>query len=342
MDINSEKSIINQICDLENLEELDIDIYLISKAKTLDKKFISQPTSLDRKLRDWIKQNIQLELKKLKKEDEDGQKKFHVESYSHEIIKRDYIAKLDCKTDKQLLDKKTKLISSLNSKSPGIDNNANKVKFQVIKANIKNNSVYLIYYRGIKEHSLRKKHSGRIPSLRNGDQLVIHDKDILEFGGKIELIIINDELLVVSPRTLEYTFDYTDHISEKRDENLNRITQMGFFDECSNVGKFTEKSSQYILSRSLASIKKDTLEVLEEKFEERCEDLKEIKKHVPKDKNSKSEYLDKYKAIWPLYDYLDLDNYKVRFNEEQSVTPLLHFFSDKIVESFLTKKFRSN
>lgn len=344
MSLNTKDNIVNRVSNMEeeDLSTLDLQVYLIQKATATTAMFISKKAALHSELRKWIKKSVRRELNELKKKGEDGNKSFHIEDYNHEIKKRDYIAKLDTKSDPVLSEKKNKLIQALSQRTLGINDPDDEVKFQVLKVRLNNEDAYFIYYRGVKKHSLKKKSVSRIPTIKHGEQLVIQDKEIIEFGGKIELIIVGDVFYIVNPRTLEHTFDYEDHISKKRDANLAAITNMDFFDEHSNVESFTQKSSQYILSRSLASISQETLNVLQENFIDRCDELKTIKEGIPKDSEERKKYMEKYESIWPLYDYLDLDSYKVRFKEEKSVTPLLHFFSDRIVESFLTKKFRNN
>lgn len=339
MTLNDGQNIINQISKMsdEKLEQVDIEAFLVSKASSTDNLYIAKEEYLDSELAKWIKSNIQKELDALKFEDENKQRKFFIDDYNYELTKKDFIAKLNLESDSDLKDKKDKLIQSLSETS---DIEDSEVKFQAIRIKYENQSALLVYYRGIKQPAMHKKNISRMPSIRDREMLVIQKDEVIEFGGKIELIIHDDSFYIISPRTLEYTFDYHDHISTRKDENLKAITNMNFFDEDPQIDVFIEKTNQYMVSRRLAGIKPETLKVLEESFEERCKELKEIKENIPEDPKEKEEYIAKYEVLWPLYDHIDVISKKVKINPEKSIEPLIYFFADKIVESFLTKELR--
>lgn len=188
---------------------------------------------------------------------------------------------------------------------------------------------------------MSKKNITKLPAIRHREHLVTQNENVIEFGGKIELIIAGQYLYIVSPKTLEHTFNYKDHISEKKDENLQVITNMNFVDEYSNMDIFKEKSSKYMLSRKLASITTETLNALEKSFEKRCDELYKIKQNIPND-DEKDTYIKRYDVLWPLFDHIDVKEKKVRINPDKTIEPLLYFFTDKIVESFLTKELKEN
>src|SRR5690625_1303668 len=340
MSLNDKGNLVNKISNMneEELNKLDLKVYLVSKARETDNLYNAKKEQLKPVLRDWLRNRLKKELESIKFENENNNKKFYVSDYNHELVKTDYIAKLDLNDDKLLRSKKNKLIQAILI-SENIEDK--EVKFQVIETSIDDESIYFIYYRGVKASAVAKKNAKIMPAIRERDHLIVQEKDIIEFGGKIELIISKDYLYVIKPTTLHYTFDYTDHIFDKRNKNLETITSMKFFDDYSNINFFMEKSNIYILSKSWAGISEETLDILEESFDERCIELREIKEKIPDDKENKEIYQKKYESLWPLYDHIDVNNKKVRFNNEKSVTPLLHFFSDKIVESFLTKGYRA-
>jgi hypothetical protein len=322
----------------EELDTLDLQVHLVSKANQSDALYFARKEILDSDLRIWLKKRIKKELNNIKIDSAEG-KKFYTAEYNHELTKADYIAKLVIEDDEDLKDKLEKLFKSLNyNNNTFLDKDA---KFQVVKISKNTDNAYFIFYRGVKISAMERRNVSKLPTVRDREQLVIQDKNVIEFGGKIELFIHEDIMYILNPRTLEYTFNYDDHIKRQRDNNLETITNMSFFDDESNTTKFKETSSQYILSRGLASIKRETLDALEESFEERCEELNMIKSDIPDNEPHREEYLEKYSSLWPLYEHIDVENQKVRFNPDHEVTPLLHFFSDKIVESFLTKKFKS-
>lgn len=340
LDLNSTGNFIHKISKMtdEELGTLDLQVYLVSKANQSDALFFSKKELLNPDLRIWLKKRIKKELNNIKIDSAEG-KKFYTAEYNHELTKADYIAKFVIEDDEDLKGKIGKLLQSLNENNDTfLDKDAN---FQVVKISEETEHTYFIFYRGVKISAMERRSVSKLPTVRDRGQLVIQDKNVIEFGGKIELFIHEDILYILNPRTLEYTFNYDDHIKRQRDINLDTITSMSFFDDESNTRRFKEISSQYILSRGLASIKRDTLEALEESFGERCEELKVIKNEIPENEQDREAYLEKYSSLWPLYEHIDVDNQKVRFNPDHEVTPLLHLFSDKIVESFLTKKFKS-
>ena len=340
MDLNDRNNFINKIIGMteESLEKLDLDVYLVSKAPTTDVLFFSKKENLDGKLKSWLKRNIKKALNDLQVKDGPN-KAFYVSDYSHELTKPDYIAKLEIDEDEVLKEKLGMLLTSLtHNNNEFIDKNTN---FQVVKLSDGENILHIIYYRGVKISGMQKKNAKKMPAFRDREQLRIQENDVVEFGGSIELFIQKNVMYILNPRTLEYTFNYDDHIKNQRDKNLHSITAMSFFDEDSNIGEFIEISSRYILSRGLASITSETLEDLEKSFEERCVELIDIRDRIPSEENKKQEYLKKFESLWPLYEHIDLENKKIRFNPNSEITPLLHFFSDKIVESFLTKKIKT-
>lgn len=339
MVLNKSDNIINRISQMtpEQLEEVDLEVYLVSKAMLTDNLYNSREEHLDPDLKQWVKESIMKELRRLKFDDEDAEKKFFVSDYDFALTKNDFIAKLDLAEDGTLKEKKDKLIQSLSLNASVEDSD---VKFQVIKLTLDDECVYFVYYRGIKLSAMSKKSVNRMPTIRHGDHLVIQENDVVEFGGRIELMINGEHIFIVSPRTLEYSFDYNDHISIRKNENLESITSMDFFDEDPNVDIFVEKSNQYMVSRRLAGIEPETLRVLEKSFVERCRELKEIKERTPIHPSDKKAYIERYELLWPLFDHIDVFDKKIKIDPDKSIEPLIYFFSDKIVESFLTKEFR--
>lgn len=339
--LNSHKNFIYEISLMteEELNTVDLQVYLVTKAAQSDDLYFAKKEIIASELRSWLKTRIREELNEIKVDSAEG-KKFYTEEYSHELTKADYIAELSIKDDKDLMLKFQKLMQSLNKENDSFLDK--KINFQIVKFSKNEKNAYFIFYRGVKISALERRKVKRIPAVRNGEQLVIQNQNIIEFGGKIELFVCEEVMYILNPRTLEYSFSYDDHIKKQRDSNISRIVTMKFFDNESNVEEFISMSSQYILSRGLASIKTETLEALEESFNDRCEELKKIKTDLPNEEPDKGEYLKRYGSLWPLYEHIDIENRKVRFNPDYEVTPLLHFFSDKIVESFLTKKIKTD
>ncbi|WP_135503601.1 Kiwa anti-phage protein KwaB-like domain-containing protein [Planococcus koreensis] len=222
MTLNDENNFVNKIIKMtdEKIGELDLQVNLVSKAPTTDVLFFSKKELLDEKLRLWLKKNIIASLKKLQVS-EGLDKKFYISNYSHELTKPDYIAKLEVESDEDLKDKSNKLLTSLTHNSP--DFLDKKASFQVIKLSDDQNSLHIIYYRGVKVSSIQKKHAKKMPAVRDRDQLIIQDSDVIEFGGSIELFLQNSSMYILNPRTLEYTFNYDDHIKNKETKIYSQL-----------------------------------------------------------------------------------------------------------------------
>lgn len=278
----------------------------------------------------------------MKLEDENGENKFYVTNYNNEIVKQDFIAEYILKDEEDLKLKKDKLIESISSSEDILDKSVN---FQLVKASIGSKSIYFIYYRRVKISAVKRKNAStlsRMTTIRGREFLEIQQNDVIELGGKIELIIYDNKFYIISPRTLEYAFDYSDHVIKKRDENLNKLTNMNFFDDDSNIELFIEKSKQYIFTRRLAGMEDDTTIDLEEHFKKRCKELRDIKENMPVNPDEKKNYIKDHEVLWPLYDHIDVLEKMVRINPDKSIEPLVSFFTDKIVKSFLTNELREN
>lgn len=116
---------------------------------------------------------------------------------------------------------------------------------------------------------------------------------------------------------------------------------MSFFQSSDvNVEEFEKICKKFVYSRSLAQIQPETLEIFQEKFEERCNDLLILKQNIPDDPLEKQKYKDELGTIWDLFDFIDLEAKKIKFEKGESPKPLIHFFADKIVKSFLTEDFK--
>ncbi|WP_018922458.1 Kiwa anti-phage protein KwaB-like domain-containing protein [Salsuginibacillus kocurii] len=339
MDINERDNIVNRISNMsdETINSLDIDVYLVEKAQETDDLYNAKEEQLIDDLRDWLKKNIRYQLNKIKTTDSNGIKYFPVQDYNYRLTKNDYIAKLFLKDGHDLRGPKNKLLNALNQNNNFFQDTES--KFQVVRASIGNSKVNFVYYRSVKRPATERKNVNKRPTIKHRGHLTTHDHEIIELGGSIEMFIIENTIYVNNPRTLEFTFDYDDHIKKMRDKNLTSITNMSFFDSFSNTEAFVEKSSQYILSRGLAAIEEETLNHLERNFADRCEELKQIKEGMPNDAGKEQEdYIERYSSIWPLFKHIDFESRKIRFNTDEAVNPLLQFFSDRIYETFLSKQ----
>lgn len=170
----------------------------------------------------------------------------------------------------------------------------------------------------------------------------IKKKPEIELGGALDFFACGQFIFINNLRYFEYTFDYTDHITEKREKNLEFITNLEFFQgPDSNKSEFIEQSSKYIYSRSLAQISDQTLSALKNNFENRCMELQKIKRAYDKSNPEEQVIIKrKYKEIWPLFDFIDLESRTIKYDSDKRPITLIHFFADKIVRSFLTQEFK--
>ena len=97
----------------------------------------------------------------------------------------------------------------------------------------------------------------------------------------------------------------------------------------SNPEEFAVACKKYIHSRSLAQIQQDTLEVLQQNFEDRCNELSRIQNAVPEDDAEQEEYKKKFGSLWDLFDFIDVENYKLFIMKEINLRYLFIFLQIK-------------
>lgn len=336
MDINNENNLLWKLSEIseDKLPQVNLSLSLVNKQRESDAYYQTLETSIAPDVKKWIKEFIVQSLKKMKVADESGIEKFMVGDYNHEITKNDLIAKYDV-SDSALLDKKNKLVASLGN--PNAMYVEKDTQFQMVKMSYENEVAYFCFYKGIKKNGSRTK---RWIS-KGSNQFQFIEDTIIELGGKISFIVLNNCIFIMNINNFEYAFDYTDHITQLRDENLSSIISMPFFEsELANKDLFENSCKMHLFSRSLAQIKPQTLTILQDKFEERCDEIAKIKRRAPSNPQKREEYIEKFGSVWRLTEYIDVDNYKIVFNEGASPTPLIHFFADKIAKSFLTEDYR--
>jgi len=341
MDINHHDNIINKLSNLElsdeSLNEVDLSFHLVRLQKESDSFYQSSGIQLAPDVIQWVKKSIINTLQSLKEVDDTESEVFLVGNYNHEIAINDRIAKFEMVEDPGLIDKVRKLTTSLRSPDPEYPEKH--TSFQIVKLTLDEQDAYFCYYRGVKKNSMRS--SKKLMVFKNANQFVFSEDTVVDLGGNIDFFIVGDFIFIMNVRNFEFAFDYRDHINELRDQNLNQIISMPFFDgDDSNKEIFEESCKRFIYSRSLAQIKPATLAAIQTNFHDRCIELSQIKENLPEDQTEKERYMEKYGTIWELFKYIDLDNRKIIFKEGSSPRPLLHFFADKIVKSFVTEDFR--
>ncbi|WCK54743.1 DUF4868 domain-containing protein [Aneurinibacillus sp. Ricciae_BoGa-3] len=336
MDINNTNNLLYKLSEISNaqLTEIDISLSLVRKQKESDLFYQSLEISLAIEVKDWLKKHIIKSLKSLKTKGPEGEELFYVGDYNHEIKKQDQIAKYNLSKSAELKGKKDKLLAAVRNSDPLFQEKD--TNFQIVKLTYQTEQVFFSFYRGAKKSSARKK-----AVFKNSNQFQFIDHTIVDVGGNFDFILLQDYIFILNVTNFEHAFDYRDHINKLRDENLTEIISMPFFnDERSNKSEFEKQCKTYVYSRGLAQIKPETLSALQDKFKARCNELAEIKRLAPEDPDERREYIEKFGTLWQLFEYIDVDQYKIRFNEGDNPTPLINFFADKIVKSFLTESIK--
>ncbi|PRS08069.1 hypothetical protein C6W27_22945 [Bacillus paralicheniformis] len=336
MDLNSTDNILNQLSDMgeKDLNQVDLSISLVVKQKEADCYYQSMNIALDIEVKNWLKNHIVKFLNTLKEKDSLDNNVFNVGDYNLEIKKQDQIAKFDLNRNENLKLKKDQLISAISNPDPQFEEQ--NTNFQFVKVSYQSNKAYFCFYRGTKKNTKKRRYA-----IKNANQFQFFDSTVIDLGGNADFIIIEDYIFILNIKNFEYAFDFRDHINDLRDKNIAEIISMPFFSgEDSNKLEFEKACKTYIYSRSLANIQPDTIAALQQKFEDRCNELSEIKRKEPSDELAKEEYKKKHGTLWDLFDYIDIENYKIKFNPGEKPSPLIHFFSDKIAKSFLTESIK--
>lgn len=337
MDINDTNNLLYILSEAseDQLSEIDISLSLIRKQKESDAYYQSLEISLASDVKKWLKKHIVRTLNTLRQKDSEGNYKFFVADYNHEIQKNDTIAKFDVTESEELMDKKNKLITAVRNSDPLFPEKY--TNFQIVSITHQTEQVFFCFYRGVKKSSSKRKRA----VFKNTNQFEFIDHTIIDLGGNFDFILFGNHIFILNVTNFEYAFDYRDHINKLRDENLTKIISMPFFnDERSNKKEFEESCKTFIYSRVLAQINSETLSALQDNFEARCNELAEIKRNVPEDPLEKEKYIKKYEKLWQLFEYIDVNEYKIIYKKGDSPTPLIHFFADKIVKSFLTESIK--
>jgi len=67
--------------------------------------------------------------------------------------------------------------------------------------------------------------------MKNANLYVFAEDTIIDLGGKIDFFIVNNNIFIVNVQSFVYAFDYRDHITERRDRNIEQIVSMPFLTE---------------------------------------------------------------------------------------------------------------
>lgn len=321
-------------CDTEEKQsQIDLKLFVVRKEKEADHYYRSKVITLAEEVTSWLKDQLIRSFKSFQQPEGD-ESKFAVSDYHLEVQKNEQLAKLVIQEQHSTLNtRKNGLLHALTETDQSIEERD--THFQIIRLDIEQYKIYCCFYRKPKVGTKKRR-------LAIKDSNVFHfvSDDLLELGGKIDFFILTNEIYISNLLSFENMFDYRDHINEARDYNLHQIVNLPFFAaEESNKDIFEQHCKQHVYSRSLAQLSADNIAALEDNFEERCDELKLIRKRLPRNAQKAEEYRKKYAAIWELYSFLDLEHYQIKYEPDQKPTTLIHFFADKIKQSFLTKNF---
>lgn len=336
MTINSEQHMINKILNLEEKEysNIGINIYLVNRDKQKDEYYFSKSVEVDSKIKEFLRIYIIEQLTSFKIDEDQG---FLIQKYNQEFQLNDYLGQFNLAE----LGDENKAVSKIHLLKKAIVKdsleNIKQAKFQIITLSYENEKVDFCFYTGIKKNAKTKR-----LALFSSNEFKLISEEIIEFGGKLSFFMDEKDVYVIDPRYFEYAFDYTDHIAEISQNNIEQITTMNFFPDDNTRENFKKASSHQLFARSLARIEPETLKNVEKYYHDRIGELKEIKNK--RDEITNASEKEKFeKTIGELNDligFIDFSNDTIKFNEGENPKPLLHFFQDKIVTSFLTKEIK--
>lgn len=309
----------------EELKNIDISFYLVEKARSLDDLYQARHFELKNEVIEDVRKKVQKSLNFLRVGDN---KSFLLEPYNNEMQKKEYIAVFNLEDEEELKEKVKCLLTSFNVNS-NIETDV--VKFQVLKMSLDDENVFFIYYRGISTASARKA-KVRTLAFLDRDSFVLHNHDFLEIGGNIEVFIYQNKLFIVSPRTMEYTFDYKDHITQRRDEVINNLVNQEFFGNREDQEFFRGEAKKYNVARRLANIQSKDIDFIIKNFEARCDEIKDIL-------NNPIYTAEEIGVLKEVAHHLNLEKKIVEINQQESIEGLIDFFAHKIKLDFITKSF---
>lgn len=336
--INDSQHVVNDILNVSTRANTTASMKLIKRDEKKDEFYFSKQVELDSSLVTFIKDHIADELIKLKLDSGD-ENIFRVGSYNNELQLNDVLGVYNYNPDDQqdIVSQRIKLLEeSMTRDSLDIIKDVN---FQLVTLEYENKKMTFCFYRGVKKFSKKK----RWAFMNSNEFQEVVENNLVEIGGPISFFYDDNSLYIIRVRDFENAFVYKDHISSKSNENLDSIVSMDFFADTNSKDFFVQKSKNTIFSRGLAQISQETMTNIQVHFDDRLNEMLEIKNKI--DSFSKEqERLEFEKEIGDLKDLLvffDFAQKKICFTEDQNPKPLLHFFQDKIVTSFLTKRVKT-
>lgn len=235
-----------------------------------------------------------------------------------------------------LIETKKAMIEAATENTSQIDY-LNHSNFHLIKFYTEEDCLYFGYYKGTRKNGKKKK-----VLFFESDEFVENDNLMIEIGGAISFVIHNNDIYIIQPRHFEFAFKYSDHITQQRDKNVNKLIELPFFLDDEVKEKFKQKSSNHLFSRGIASMSDDTFNDIEMHYNDRCIELKVISDKIKADPEIEVKFKKEKGILIDLIELIDFENdNQIILKEESDVKPLLHLFQDKIVETYLTKQIKA-
>lgn len=347
MGINNDNHIANQLLQLTDVKDVTIGIYFVKRDGSKDDFYFSKSIEVESKLSTFLKEHIISELNNLRVDDGD-KKFFRVSQYNNEFQLMDVIGIYDITQEESeergetIESTENKVIQRVELLRRSIVQDAlEKIhgsNFQIVTLEYNKKKLSFCFYRSIKKIAKNKKWA-----ILSSDEYKEVENNIIELGGPISFFFDNESIYIIRVKDFENAFEYKDHISIKSEENLNKIAGMGFFMNENSRHNFIKQSKNQLFSRGLAQISDETMKDLNEYYDERVKELKQIqvKLNSIEKEEEKRDFEYTIGDIIHLLKFINFETGKIIFPENENPKPLLHFFQDKIVSSFLTKKIRT-
>lgn len=317
----------------KKLSKLSLEFYLTRHTKQ-EKLYESIKYDLSEDLKLWLLNHIISEVSFTNDEDRD---KISVTNYNDEFTINDSVGELDL-TEPVYSDINNLNMSILNSLNEEKKNESIlKSNFQCINISNEDDSCLVCFYRGIKKSGKKRKYLGIISG-----NISENTEAFFDVGGNLSFILYRERVFIFRVKEFEYAFKYTSHITKKRDENIEKIIELGLFSDDTSSDNFRENSSNYLYARGIAGMDKTQIDELTSNYDNRCVELKEIKQKLDNNPDIEDELRASNGILVDLLEFIDFENdNKIKIDAKQNITPVLHFIQDKIVESFLTKKVKT-
>ncbi|CAM3352259.1 Kiwa anti-phage protein KwaB-like domain-containing protein [Nosocomiicoccus ampullae] len=310
--------------------EFELELFYFGHFNNLDLKYECKEVNIDTKLQDFLKSNIIDNLNRLKVEDE-----FYFTNYNNEFHVNETLPVINIDEFESIKNNLELIYKSMSENKLDMKN----ASFHLLKIHCtsKNEWCYFGYYRGEKGAGRNKKLGILLEEYKEVTESVI------EVGGYISFIIYKNYIIVNNPQHFEWAFKYSEHIEMQRDSNIDRIVNQNIFANQSSIDYFRSEATKYVRSRSMAQISEDTLSDLKSHFDDRCNELKDIKDAMEKRPSSVDSLKKELDIVYDLMKFINFENNTIEIKEsdKNDLTPVIYLFQNKIVTSYLTQKIQS-